>query len=182
MASVLGMAKKEPTKYDPLILSQMVEPLLVYVERNEHGKAEPIPIPALYDDGKIDPNGTPGHNWSRDAAAKLQWWLRDFWSGGGSYYAKVQDTAGKMMDWDFVIPPRDSPIRQVLPLAQAASVPSPVTAQAMPSAQMQGMGLMRSSRCSSPSISNPRCYPPSRPRWGRSSRTSTPRRRYRRRR
>ena len=134
--SLRPMAKREPTKFDPVVLNGMLEPLMVHLERMEHNKYDPVPIPALDAEGKVDPNGSPGHNWSRDAVAKLQWWLRDFYTGGGDYYCKVQDTKGTLMDWTFVIPPRETPIRQVPSMTpQLASLPSPLMAQALPAGQ-----------------------------------------------
>jgi uncharacterized coiled-coil protein SlyX len=128
------MAKRELV--DPFSLQKLMamsEPITLQLDREVGDRLEPIPIPALDAQALPDPSGTPGHNWSRDAVAKLDWWLRDHWSGGGNYIAQVFDGSGNSLKYGFMIPMKDCPARPVPAFNEAVSkIPSPTAAKAQP--------------------------------------------------
>ena len=128
------MSKRELV--DPFSLQKLMamsEPITLQLDREVGDRLEPIPIPALDAQALPDPAGTPGHNWSRDAVAKLDWWLRDHWSGGGNYIAQVFDGSGNSLKYGFMIPMKDCPARPVPAFNEAVSkIPSPTAAKAQP--------------------------------------------------
>ena len=129
--------------FDPQKLNEMAEPLQVHIEREVNGnQTEQIPVPAINSQtGALDPDGPAGAYWTKDGIRKLSWWLRDFWTGGGSYRVTVTDANGNQMAYRFVIPTKDYPQRQP-PAPSAANVPPPSVASAVPPAAPQQQPML----------------------------------------
>lgn len=118
------MAAKKEERFELKTLMELAEPLSVTLERMVGNTTEPVALPGLGRDRNIDHNSTLGTGWTRDDVIKLTPWIRDFWTGAGTYRAQVVDQNKKVMEWEFSIPQSDSvKQRQPPPLGAPGMVP-----------------------------------------------------------
>ena len=120
---------------DPAKIRAMAEPLQIVLDRVMGESSESIPMPALvWDTQEIDPAGSPGSNWNKVSMEKVMWWVRDYWSGGGSYRGKIIDANGTDHVFHANINATEVPHRPVPKLnpGQPSTIPSPSRAQAQP--------------------------------------------------
>jgi hypothetical protein len=116
-------AKKVTKGYDLAKLQKMRDPISVRVDKRRGSVMQSVSLP-----GKE--GAAPGTNWSRDDVPALELLVRDRLSGGGYYSAKVADSDGTSMEWEFgwdpnmypeIVPP-DAPLQQPQPQPQPTQV------------------------------------------------------------
>jgi hypothetical protein len=118
------MAPKKDQGLDLKALTDLAEPLSLFMNRMMGNATEPVALPALARDRTIDPNATPGTGWTRDDVVKLTPWVQDFWTGAGTYSVQVLDQNKKLMEFEFTIR-QDDRVKQrsAPPLGQPGIVP-----------------------------------------------------------
>ena len=119
------MAAKKDERFEVKLLMELAEPLSLYLERIVGSTTEPVPLPALGRDRNIDPTGTLGSGWTRDDVMKLTPWVRDFWTGAGTFRVQVVDQNKKVMEWEFLIPQSDSVKQRQPPQMSQANILPP---------------------------------------------------------